>query len=74
MITGIEYKKEPLKKLQVEKSKTPLFKKMVMTDGKLVKYAVDSSVIPEKLYDYDKFKENIPVHVGYIEDDKADLF
>jgi hypothetical protein len=74
LITGIEYKKEPLKKLQVEGSKIPLFKKLVMTDGQLVKYAVDTSVFPEKLYDYEKFKENIPVHVGYIEDNVADLF
>jgi len=73
-ITGIEYKKEPLKKLQLQPSKKPLFKKLIMTNGELVKYAVDTSTVPENLYDYDKFKENIPVHIGYIEDDVAVLF
>jgi hypothetical protein len=47
---------------------------MVMTDGELVKYAVDTSTEPQKLYDYDKFKENIPIHIGYIDDDRAVLF
>ena len=74
LITGIEYKKEPLKKQKVQQNKKPLFKKSVLTDGEMVKYAVDTSTEPQKLFDYAKFKENIPVHIGYIDDDRAVLF
>jgi hypothetical protein len=73
-ITGIEYKKEPLQKQEVKMKKKPLFKKSVMTDGKLVKYAVDLESNPQDLYNYDSFKEKIPIHVGYIEENKAVLF
>jgi RsmE family RNA methyltransferase len=64
LITGIEYKKEPLKKQKVQQNKKPLYKKMVMTDGEMVKYAVDTSTEPQKLFDYEKFKENITVLIG----------
>ena len=74
LITGIEYDKEPLQKQVVAKEKIALHKKSVMTDGKKVVYAVDTSSEPEKLYDYASFQKNIPVHIGHIEENQAVLF
>jgi hypothetical protein len=74
LISGLEYDKEPLQRQLVEaEKKVPLFKKAVMTDGKLVTYAVDTSEVPQKLYDYKSFRQDIPVYLGYIEDEKAVL-
>ena len=74
LISAIEYDKEPLQKQEVKIEKIPLFKKTVMTDGKRVKYAVNTGAVPQKLYDYESFKQNIPVEIGYIDDNKAVLF
>jgi hypothetical protein len=74
LITGLEYKLEPLEKQGVQKHKITLYKKEVMTDGNPVVYAVDTESIPQKLYDYKSFKEHINVEIGYIDDGKAVLF
>jgi len=73
LITGIEYKSEPLQKQSVKTHQVALFKKEVMTDGKLVVYAVDTESVPQKLYDYKAFRKNISVEVGYIDNDMAVL-
>jgi len=73
LITGIEYKSEPLQKQSVKTHQVTLFKKEVMTDGKLVVYAVDTESVPQKLYDYKAFRKNISVEVGYIDNDMAVL-
>jgi hypothetical protein len=73
LITGLEYDKEPLQKQKVQTQHAQLYKKAVMTDGKLVTYAVDTAAVPQKLYDYEAFRKNVTVHVGYIDEDKAVL-
>ena len=74
LITGLEYKLEPLEKQGVKKHQITLYKKEVMTDGRPVVYAVDTESVPQKLYDYKSFREHINVEIGYIDDDKAVLF
>jgi hypothetical protein len=74
LIAGLEYDKEPLQRQMVTSEKKPLFKKAVMTDGELVTYAVNTSTEPHELYDYKSFRQNVPVHIGYIDDNKAVLY
>jgi hypothetical protein len=73
LIAGLEYDKEPLQRQMVTSEKKPIFKKAVMTDGKMVTYAVNTSTEPHELYDYKSFRQNVQIHVGHIEDNKAIL-
>ena len=73
LIAGLEYDKEPLQRQMVTSEKKPIFKKAVMTDGEMVTYAVNTSTEPHELYDYKSFRQNVQIHVGHIEDNKAVL-
>jgi hypothetical protein len=74
LIAGLEYDKEPLQRQMVTSEKKPLFKKAVMTDGEMVTYAVNTSTEPHELYDYKSFRQNVPIHIGYIDENKAVLY
>ena len=76
LITGIDYKKDPLQKLEGTKTKIEIRKQKVMTNGEMVTYAVDVISDPKRLYDYPTYKSNPsePVQVGHIENDEAVLY
>ena len=76
LIAGIDYKKDPLQKLKGVTDKKEIVKQTILTNGKLVAYAVDTTSIPNKLYDYAMYKSNPsePVQVGYVENHKAMLY
>lgn len=72
LLSGIDYKKDPLQKIKFDTHKKEVIKKSVLTDGAMVTYAVDISSIPNKLYDYATYKIT-PTIIGYIENDEAIL-
>ena len=76
LISGIDYKKDPLHKLQKDNLKIEIVKQQVLTNGKMVTYAVDHISIPNRLYDYSTYKSNPtePVQVGHIENEEAVLY
>jgi hypothetical protein len=70
LITGIDYKKDPLHKQEGIKVRAEIIKKKVLTGDKMITYAYDKT--NNILYDYLTFLSE-PLKVGHIENDMAIL-